>query len=137
MDDVSGHSPQRWRLLRWADQTAVAALVLLGLAATALWWVRHGGWRGGLIEVEQVEPLSAEFHIDINSADWPEIMQLPYIGETLARRIVEYRQQHGPFKTLEDLCRVRGIGPKTLERIRPYLWPAPAEIADRPQSAPP
>ena len=63
--------------------------------------------------------------MDINSADWPELLQLPGIGETLAHRIVESRQSRGPFADNDDLRRVRGIGPKTLEQIRPYLRPMP------------
>ena len=51
---------------------------------------------------------------------------LPGVGETLARRIVESRSEAGPFTELEALRRVRGIGPKTLERIRPYLRPVPS-----------
>jgi competence protein ComEA len=50
-------------------------------------------------------------------------MQLPEIGEALAKGIVESREQDGPFASHDDLDRVRGIGPKTLERIRPYLRP--------------
>jgi competence protein ComEA len=50
-----------------------------------------------------------------------EWLQLPAIGETLARRIVEDREQRGPFDSLEDVTRVRGIGPGTFAQIRPYL----------------
>jgi len=50
---------------------------------------------------------------------------MPDIGEQLARRIVADRQQNGPFRDLADLRRVRGIGPKTLEGMRPYLLPVP------------
>jgi competence protein ComEA len=50
---------------------------------------------------------------------------LPGIGEVLARRIVEDRRQRGPFRDLGELRRVRGIGPKTLEGMRPYLLPMP------------
>jgi len=122
MSDLSNHP--RW-LLRRADQAAVAALVLLALAAMGGWWASHGGWRGKLIEVERAEPLAARFEVDINHADWPELIQLPGIGETLAQRIVESRQTDGPFVDHEDLRRVRGIGPKTLEQMRPYLRPMP------------
>jgi competence protein ComEA len=48
------------------------------------------------------------------------------VGETLARRIVETRAAEGPFVDFDDLRRVRGIGPKTLERMKPYLRPLPA-----------
>ena len=60
---------------------------------------------------------------------WPELTQLPGIGETLARRIVESRRQAGPFADHEDIRRVRGIGPRTLERISPYLQSMPAAAA--------
>ena len=53
----------------------------------------------------------------------PELAELPGVGETLARRIVEVRRERGPFADHEDLRRVRGIGPRTLERLRPYLLP--------------
>jgi competence protein ComEA len=73
------------------------------------------------------------FSVDVNSADWPELVQLPGVGETLARRIVESREQDGPFTDPSDLRRVRGIGPKTLQRIQPYLAPMPdrGAVAER------
>jgi competence protein ComEA len=116
-------------LLRRGDQATVAALLLLGLASMFGWWVTHGGCRGRLIELERLEPRTAEFQVDLNEAEWPELAQLPRIGETLARRIVESRQHDGPFLDHDDLQRVRGIGPRTVERIRPYLRPMPEHRA--------
>ena len=57
-------------------------------------------------------------------ADWE---RLPGIGPSLAARIVADRAERGPFQTPEGLLRVRGIGPRTLDRIRPYLAPAPVD----------
>lgn len=127
---MTGKSPGEQKggpawLLRRADQAAVAVLVLAGLAASAGWWIAQGGLQGRLIEVERARPQTAQFKVDLNSADWPELVQLPGIGETLARRIVESRQADGPFVEHGDLQRVRGIGPKTLEGVRPYLLPMP------------
>jgi competence protein ComEA len=126
------HEPRENRhlphwLLRRGDQVAVAGLVLVGLATLAAWYTVQGGWQGRLIEREQAAPQSVQLQVDLNAAQWPELTQLPGIGETLARRIVETRQQEGPFSAPEDLRRVRGIGRKTLERIRPYLAPLPSE----------
>ncbi len=112
-------------LLKAADQAVVAALALLALVLLAAWWHVHGGGRGGLLEFDQHPADPPTFLVDINSADWPELAQLPGIGETLARRIVDARRQHGPFLSHQDLRRVRGIGPATLERLRPYLRPLP------------
>ena len=122
MPDPSRHP--RW-LLRRADQVAVAALVAVALAAMGGWWIAQGGWGGRLIEIDRAEHLAARFQVDINAAEWPELMQLPGIGPTLAKRIVDSRRTAGPFADQDDLRRVRGIGPKTLEQIRPYLRPMP------------
>jgi len=74
--------------------------------------------------VDRAEPQSVRYVVDINAAAWPEIAQLPGIGETLARRIVESRENRGPFLDHEDLQRrVQGIGPRRLDTIRPYLKP--------------
>lgn len=66
-------------------------------------------------EDEQIIPAGP---VDINSADVHELDQLPGIGEVLAGRIIEYRTEHGPFTSLEELCNVSGIGEKTCESLR-------------------
>ncbi|HUY92937.1 MAG TPA: helix-hairpin-helix domain-containing protein [Pirellulales bacterium] len=118
--------PQRptW-LLRRADQAAVAGLALAALISLAVYWCVQGGAAGRLIEIDREPRRQVEFLVDLNQADWPELAQLPEIGESLAKRIVEMRRERGPYLDHEDLRRVRGIGPKTLERIRPYLRPMP------------
>lgn len=79
-----------------------------------------------------VTPTNYVFTIDVNSATWVEWAQLPGIGETLARRIVADREEHGPFRSIDDVVRVRGIGQKTLARFRPHLRMAPPEDAAAP-----
>jgi competence protein ComEA len=91
----------------------------------AVYWFAHGGHRGELIEIDRADPLTARFLVDVNKADWPEFAELPDVGETLARRIVESRDAAGPFGDHDDLLRVRGIGPRTLEKLKPYLLPMP------------
>jgi competence protein ComEA len=119
-------NPPRSRcLLRRADQAAVAGLLLAALISMAGWWLAHGGGQGNLIELERMPHRTAQFQVDLNEADWPELSQLPGVGETLAQRIVESRQTDGAFVDNEDLQRVRGIGPRTFERIKPYLRPTP------------
>jgi competence protein ComEA len=100
-------------------------MVFAALVAMGSYWVVQGGLTGGLIEIDRAEPLTAKFLVDINQADWPELAVLPEIGPTLAQRIVDSRESSGPFVDHNDLRRVRGIGPLTLERMRPYLLPMP------------
>jgi competence protein ComEA len=54
-----------------------------------------------------------------------DLQRLPGIGAVLARRVVEWRTAHGPFRTVEELNEVKGIGPKKLERIRPLVTVGP------------
>ena len=56
--------------------------------------------------------------ININQATVEELTQLKGIGETLAERIVKYREENGPFKSVDELMHVKGIGPKTFEAIK-------------------
>ena len=54
--------------------------------------------------------------INLNKATAAELSQLKGIGMKYAERIVQYRDKNGPFKNVEDLLNVQGIGPKTLEK---------------------
>lgn len=111
--------------LRAPDQCAAAVLLAVGLAVIGVDYAWRGGTRGRLIEIEQAEPLPTQYWVDINTADVADFLLLPDVGESLARRIVEDREANGPFRDHHDLRRVRGMGPKTLERITPYLSPLP------------
>jgi len=59
--------------------------------------------------------------LEVNRATAQELQALPRIGPTLSRRIVEQRERHGRFRDLEDLQRVKGIGPRTVERLQPHV----------------
>ena len=107
-----------------SHQVVAASLIALGLVYIG-WHQWQASRRGGDIEIERAPPLVAQYQIDINRAQPPDFLLLPDIGEALARRIVEDRQANGPFRDHDDLRRVSGIGPKTLETIRPYLLPMP------------
>ncbi len=110
-----------WWGLRRGDVVLGTILVVICFAFTAWHWVRLSGWGLREIEIERPAAKVFEYRLDVNSATWVEWMQLPGIGETLARRIVEDRETHGPFESIEDVQRVKGIGVKTLAKLRPWL----------------
>ena len=56
--------------------------------------------------------------VDVNTADAAALQTLPGIGPALAERIIAYRTEHGPFRTVEELLEVKGIGEATLEKLR-------------------
>lgn len=66
-------------------------------------------------------PATTAQKIDINSATLAQLQTLPGIGPTLAQRIVDYRQQNGPFSSVGDLINVSGIGEGKLEAILDYI----------------
>ncbi len=55
--------------------------------------------------------------LDINTASQEELMSLPYVGRVTAENILNYRQEQGDFKHLEELQRVKGIGPDKFSKI--------------------
>ena len=59
--------------------------------------------------------------IDVNTADIYDLQRLPGIGEKRAQEIIAYREEHGPFRTVDNLTEVTGIGPAILETLREYV----------------
>ncbi len=59
--------------------------------------------------------------VNVNTATVAEFQLLPRIGPSVAARIVAQREKNGPFKSLDDLLLVRGIGESTYEQLKPYL----------------
>lgn len=66
---------------------------------------------------EQVKISDAET-ININAATRDELARIPYIGESTAALIIEFRESHGPFKRPEQLMQIRGVSDERFRRIR-------------------
>jgi competence protein ComEA len=69
----------------------------------------------------KADPAAPEVNVDLNTASVAELEAVRGIGPALAKRIVAFRDEHGPFERVEDLLKVRGIGEKSLEKLRPYV----------------
>ena len=70
---------------------------------------------------EAPQKLLAVPKIDINNADEQTLCSLPGIGPAISRRIIEYRNKNGSFKSPQDIINVKGIGKKKLAKMLPYL----------------
>ena len=115
---------------------AVNFLVILILVGSGFWGVRRFApavflGKPDLIAVpneehsqsqttETLAPSTPEL-LNINTASAEELQTLPNIGAQMAQRIVNYREQYGEFASVEDLQKVKGIGAKTLEKLRPFV----------------
>ena len=113
---------------------AVTFLVILILAGTSFWGLRRFApamflGKPDLIAVpndersqNQAQPIHNKPKLlNINTASTEELQTLPNIGVATAQRIVDYRTQHGNFTSVDALQNVKGIGTKTLEKLRPFV----------------
>ncbi|MBN1826265.1 MAG: helix-hairpin-helix domain-containing protein [Candidatus Eisenbacteria bacterium] len=114
---------------RWVI-VGLAWLILFGCVAER--WRRGAGAAGPPVDLPttQAEPVGLGEEerapgppppIELNRCDAAELERLPGIGPVRANRIVEWRERHGPFRSVRDLLRVPGLGPKTLARIDSLL----------------
>lgn len=130
---VPGIGDPAWFWLRRGDQIFVWLMVVVLLTLLGTHWLRQSKWGRVPVELRSLKPREYYYTLDINTASWGEWAQLDGIGEKLARRIIADRNDRGPFRNPADVGRVRGIGPKTLEKIRPFLRGG-TETTDPPRS---
>lgn len=112
----------------WLLHPAESQFLLRFQAALLLGWLAFSRLGGGppLAGVERPPP---RFLVDLNTATASELQLLPGVGPKLAERIARFRAQRGKISAPAELLRIRGIGPKTLARIRPHLGAPPAPQA--------
>jgi competence protein ComEA len=111
----------------WTPKQRVAlSVVIAGILVLLV--IRYSQNRTYIANPQAPEGLELLDRIDPNTADEATLAALPNIGPAMARRIIEDRQQyrlahpdHPPYRQISDLDRVKGIGPATLENLKPYL----------------
>lgn len=114
-------APQKIPFLTPPQQILLMVFAGFLLVSSLGWW--GWAWLVGrpLVEIRSLAVRQAEFSVDVNTATWVEWMQVPEVGEKLARAIVHDRETNGPFQSVDELTRVKGIGNKTLDKMRPFL----------------
>ncbi|MGM0577714.1 MAG: ComEA family DNA-binding protein [Myxococcota bacterium] len=98
----------------------VRALVLAALVAVAGVLVAATPSAGAATSPGAITASGSEGVVNINTADTDQLMLLPGIGPSLAQRVVEYRT-HRRFKRAVELARVKGIGLKTVRKLKPWI----------------
>ena len=96
-------------------------MLTIGLVALGVCWGKMTVRGYDRIGEQTDETRTYRYRININTASWYEFALLEGIGPSYSKRIIEYRQRHGPFHSIDDLKRVKGIGAHRLERMRPWL----------------
>lgn len=110
------------------QQRVVLFLIVCALAASAILIITHLQREKALSNIEIVhsafEICSEEIipdKVNINTAPLEELMTLPKIGTVTSKRITEYRKIYGGFKSIKEITKVKGIGPKIFEEIKEMI----------------
>lgn len=98
-------------MLSRSDKHVLFVLVALALLTAGVQAIWPQGPQTLSFEPESIK-------ININTASKRELLRLPGIGSVLAQRIIEYREANGPFRAIEEIMKVKGIGPKLFDRIK-------------------
>lgn len=110
--------------------TTLTKITLCAIVLVSVQVIAACGDRGDAARPAGVTATPAPNAIDINRAPADQLMMLPGIGETLAGRIVEFRERNGPFRRPEELLLVPGISEKKFRGIRTLVKTDPAPHDD-------
>ena len=97
---------------------SIVGLLMLSLTFSQVQAARHHNAEDHTKQARAAAVVQQAKSIDINTADAQTLAALKGIGVKKSQAIVEYREQHGRFASVEDLTKVHGVGPKLLARIQ-------------------
>jgi competence protein ComEA len=120
----------------WPRTAQWATVILVGLATVLIGFQSFTSWGGSSRPTELQQSAGLTYRIDLNQAEHAELLQLPGVGEHLAQRIENHRHEHGGFHNVDELTLVPGIGPATVERLRPWVCVRAAEKEPGPEAPP-
>ena len=112
--------PRRWYEVRAQSQQTLMWVMMTCLVVGGLCWVDEYR-RRGIIDIDYAEARTAKYEIDLNSARWPEFSAIPGIGKITAQRIVDFRETHGPYGSLQSITAISGIGQSHVKKLTPYV----------------
>ncbi|MGG0823297.1 helix-hairpin-helix domain-containing protein [Paenibacillus turicensis] len=72
-------------------------------------------------EIKQEQNQQTTKRVNINTASLVELQNIPGVGEKKAQTIIDYRNKHGAFKKVQDLTKVKGIGTKSFQKMKPFI----------------
>lgn len=122
-----------WEIFRQEDHVTAAAVLLLFSAFILFWTFSQAGFSfqaarepdaPRILQIDRSTTITpTKFLVDINQATIPELILLPGVAEKTAQKIIDERDANGPYTSIDDLIRVRGIGAKKVAAIRPHVLP--------------
>ena len=116
-----------------SDRRVLAIICLILLSWAGLRILVLSNWKREEIVIRRQAPITFAYVVDVNRATWIELSLLDGIGEVLGKRIVTFREEQGPFQSIEELRKIEGIGPKTFEKIRPQIQLTVPDSANPPK----
>lgn len=116
--------PGPLKIFEFSRREMIATYILVTslLIGTGIKYTIERHWWLPETEIVDIDPESIKLKIDLNRAEWYELIILPGIGEKRAKTIIEYRKEKGSFQTLDQLSEVDGIGLGTVKKIKELVF---------------